>query len=176
MGILIITITIITIVLYIQIETYKQKTKEIRQKEIKEKNEYKKKNYLLTQTELKFYKVLKEITDELNLVICPQVAMYEVINTTNQSTFNKISRKSVDFTICRQNLEIICCIELDDYTHNRTKRIKRDIFVNKIFADANQKLLRIQVRNIYNKQELKGKLINCLGGTVPPPQIEKKEV
>lgn len=38
---------------------------------------YLKKEYLLTQTELKFYKLLKQITDELNLSICPQVSLYQ---------------------------------------------------------------------------------------------------
>ena len=171
--------------MFIQVESYKQKSKEIEQKkkemqeiiEIKtQKNiEYQKKRYLLTPTELKFYKVLKEVTDKLNLVICPQVAMYEIINTTNQSTFNRISRKSIDFVICRQNLEIVCCIELDDYSHNQTRRIERDNFVNEIFRDANQNLLRIQVSTLYNKQDLEIKLISCLDGTVPFPQMKKEE-
>lgn len=168
MGILI--ITIIAISSFILIEQMISKIN------ITENIEYQKKKYLLTTTELKFYKVLKEVTDKLNLVICPQVAMYEIIKTKKQSTFNRISRKTVDFTICKQNLEIVCCIELDDYTHNQIKRVKRDIFVNKVFADAGQKLLRIQVSNIYNKQELEMKLIGCLGGTIPPPQMKKKEV
>ena len=133
-------------------------------KEIEEKNnnKYIAKEYLLTTTELKFYKILKQITDELNLVICPQVAMYGILNSENYKSFNKISRKTIDFVIAEQNLKIKLCIELDDYTHNRQRRIQRDIFVNEIFKTTNVKILRIPVQNFYNKEELKNKIKESL--------------
>lgn len=40
---------------------------------------YEKKDYLLTKSELRFYKVLKRITDEKHLTICPQVVLYEIV-------------------------------------------------------------------------------------------------
>lgn len=108
---------------------------------------YIKKDYLLTQTELKFYKVLKQITDELNLVVCPQVTLYQIVHNKNFKDFNKIQNKSIDFVITEPNLKIKLCIELDDYTHNRSKRIKRDEFINKLFSDLGIKLIRIPVQN-----------------------------
>ena len=44
-----------------------------------EMEKYIKKDYLLTQTELKFYKILKSVTDELDLIICPQIPLYEIV-------------------------------------------------------------------------------------------------
>ena len=42
---------------------------------------YEKKTYLLTQNELKFYKLLKSITDKNNLNLFSQVALYEIIKS-----------------------------------------------------------------------------------------------
>ena len=123
---------------------------------------YVKKDYLLTQTELKFYRLLKQITDELNLVVCPQVALYQVVQNKNFKDFNKIQNKSIDFVIVEPNLKIKLCIELDDYTHKREKRIKRDEFLNKLFNDLEIKLLRIPVQNYYNLEELKKKIEESL--------------
>ena len=123
---------------------------------------YAKKEYLLTQTELKFYRLLKQIADELNLVVCPQVALYQVVQNKNFKDFNKIQSKSIDFVIAEPNLKIKLCIELDDYTHKREKRIKRDEFLNKLFNDLEIKLLRIPVQNYYNIEELKKKIEESL--------------
>ena len=60
------------------------------------------------------------------------------------------------------NLKIKLCIELDDYTHKREKRIKRDEFLNKLFNDLEIKLLRIPVQNYYNLEELKKKIEESL--------------
>ena len=126
------------------------------------KEKYVKKDYLLTQTELKFYKLLKQVTDELNLVICPQVKLYQIVNNKNYKDFSKIQNKSIDFVITEQNLKIKLCIELDDYTHKQKKRIKRDKFINKLFEDLNIKLLRIPVQNFYNLEDLKNKIKESL--------------
>ena len=123
---------------------------------------YIKKDYLLTQTELKFYKLLKTITDELNLIICPQVPLYEIVKNIDYKDFNKIASKSIDFVIAEPNLKIKFCIELDDYTHKQTKRIKRDKFIEKLFTDLNIKILRIPVQNFYNLEELKEKIKELL--------------
>lgn len=119
------------------------------------KNIYTKKEYLLTPTELKFYKILKQVTDEMNLVICPQVSLYEIVKSQNHKSFNKISRKTIDFVITEPNLKIKCCIELDDYTHNRQSRIERDTFLNELFENTGIKLIRIKVQQYYNIEELK---------------------
>lgn len=123
---------------------------------------YVKKEYLLTQTELKFYKLLKQITDELNLVICPQVTLYEIVNNKEYKGFNKIQNKSIDFVITEPNLKIKLCIELDDYTHQKSKRVRRDEFINKLFADLDIKLIRIPVQSYYDLEDLRNKIKESL--------------
>lgn len=118
---------------------------------------YAKKNYVMTQTELKFYRELKKVTDNLQLTIFPQVKLDAIIDLkkNNHTDRNRIKFKSIDFTIVNKlNCKIVCCIELDDYTHNYNKRIKRDNFVNKVFETVGIKLIRIKVNNYYNLEEL----------------------
>lgn len=130
--------------------------------EIDYSKKYIKKEYLLTQTELKFYKILKSITDEMNLVICPQIPLYEIVKNIEYKDFNKIASKSIDFVVAEQNLKIKLCIELDDYTHKQEKRIKRDNFINELLKNTDVKMIRVPVQNFYDKEKLKNDIIKNL--------------
>lgn len=122
---------------------------------------YRPKRYVTTLTELKFYTILFEIAKELDLILFSQVSLYNIVETkyNNQSAFNKIRSKAIDFVLVDKNTcRIKLCIELDDYTHNKTNRIERDKFVNKLFEDLEIDLIRIKASNYYNKEELKKKI------------------
>lgn len=156
---------IVIIIILVGIITYLEKkiqtnnsTDEVMIKNNNYKEDYEKKEYLLTPTELKFYKLLKTITDELNYTLFTQIALYEIVNCKNFKNFNKIKSKSIDFVITEKNCKIKLCIELDDKTHNTNKRIERDNFINNIFKELDIKLLRIPVQNFYNLEELKQKI------------------
>ena len=123
------------------------------------KDIFSRKEYLLTQNELKFYKLLKSITDKYNLIIFTQVSLYQIIKANNFKDFNKIKSKSIDFVITDINSKIKLCIELDDKTHIREKRQERDIFINNTFQSLGIKLLRIPVQNYYNLEELENNII-----------------
>lgn len=114
-------------------------------------------NYIMTPTELKFYRELKKVTDKLELTIFSQVNMERIINVSNNnmSDRNKIKSRSIDFTIVNNNnCKVICCIELDDYTHNREKVKKTDEFKNQVFEQVKIPLHRIKVNRYYNIEEL----------------------
>lgn len=156
---------IVIIIILVGIITYLEKkiqtnnsTDEVIIKSNNYKEDYEKKEYLLTPTELKFYKLLKTITDELNYTLFTQIALYEIVNCKNFKNFNKIKSKSIDFVITEKNCKIKLCIELDDKTHNTNKRIERDTFINDMFKEIDIKLLRIPVQNFYNLEELKQKI------------------
>lgn len=123
---------------------------------------YEKKTYLLTQNELKFYKLLKSITDKNNLNLFSQVALYEIIKSKNIKYFNKIKSKTIDFVITDVNCKIKLCIELDDPTHIKENRQKRDKFVDNLFKELNIKLIRIPVQGYYNLSELENKIKESL--------------
>lgn len=156
---------IVIIIILVGIITYLEKkiqtnnsTDEVIIKSNNYKEDYEKKEYLLTPTELKFYKLLKTITDELSYTLFTQIALYEIVNCKNFKNFNKIKSKSIDFVITEKNCKIKLCIELDDKTHNTNKRIERDTFINDMFKELDIKLLRIPVQNFYNLEELKQKI------------------
>ena len=121
--------------------------------------QYYKKDYILTKTELIFYKQLKILTDNANLILLTQIPVYSLIKTKNTIyktvNFNKIKAKTIDFVIATPNLKPILCIELDDYTHLNPERIERDIFINKLFEELQIELLRIPVNSNYDLTEIK---------------------
>lgn len=129
---------------------------------------YKPKIYLITLNELVFHNVLLEIAKELDLILCSQVSLYNIVETrkgldkSNETKyFNKISRKSIDFVLVdKKDCRIRLCIELDDGTHKKYNRIERDKFINKLFKDLNINLLRIPSKFHYNKEELKNLIEN----------------
>lgn len=126
------------------------------------KEKYEKVDYLLTKNELKFYRILKQITNKLGYSLFCQVSLYEIVKSKNYKDFNKIKSKSIDFVITQENCKILLCIELDDPTHKKSKRIERDNFINKLFKDLEIKLLRIQVQNFYNLEEIEEKIKKLL--------------
>lgn len=123
-----------------------------------------KKDYIMTKTELLFYRELKKITDKLELSIFPQVDLERIINVkdNNNKDRNRIKSRTIDFTIVSNiNCKIICCIELDDYTHNYKNRIERDNFINELFASVGINLYRVKVGN-FNMEEIQKKIEESL--------------
>lgn len=115
------------------------------------------KKYIMTQTELQFYKELKKITDKLNLTIFSQVNLERIVQVADNNTKdrNRIKSRSIDYTIVNnENCKIICCIELDDYTHNTNKAKMNDQFKDKLFKKVNIPLHRIKVNNNYNLEQI----------------------
>lgn len=158
MLLIIISLSIILIIKYIEIFNKTDK------KEVKNYNEvYKPKRYITTLNELKFYNVLMEIAKELDLIVFAQVSLYAILETKELKNkknqryyFNRIKSKSIDFVLVDPtNCKIKLCIELDDSTHKRQDRQKRDKFINKLFEDLGINLYRIPVYPIYYKNTIK---------------------
>ncbi len=115
---------------------------------------------LLTQSELHFYRALKQAVPT-NTHICMKVRMGDII-TCSDSQWKagwgpRVSAKHIDFVLIDPKItEIILAIELDDSTHRTNRdRIERDKFVNKAFEVANVPLLRIDTKRSYNIERLK---------------------
>ena len=128
-------------------------------------SKYSTNKYIMTQTELKFYRELKKATDILNMTIFCQVNMERLINVKdkNYSDRNRIKSRSIDFVIVNNNnCKVICCIELDDYTHNYNKVKETDNFKNQLFKQVEIPLHRINVANYYNIENLKNIIIGDL--------------
>lgn len=152
-------IIIYNIIKYIytkNIKNIKIQDKEIKQ--LSTKN-YFKKDKLLTDNERLFYKAMREALKGKNIIIQTQVVLYEIIKTKNDkyyyTNFNKIKAKSIDFVLVDNYFNILLCIELDDNTHNRIDRKKRDEFINNVFEQVGIKLLRVPAQPYYSVERVK---------------------
>lgn len=128
-------------------------------------SKYQANGYIMTQTELLFYRELKKVTDKLELSIFPQVDLKRIVKVSdnNNKDRNKIKSRSIDFSIVNnKNCKIVCCIELDDYTHNRENVKKADNFKNELFKHVNIPLKRVKVNKFYNLEELENMIKESL--------------
>ena len=118
---------------------------------------------ILTDRELEFYKILKPIADELQLVICPKVRLADIVKVHNagkeyQKYFNKIQGKHIDFVLCDSEMKFKLLLELDDRSHQRKDRQANDIFKNELAKHVSLPLLRIKSLN----DDLKSKISEAL--------------
>lgn len=76
-------------------------------------------------------------------------------NSSRQIALNRITRKHVDFVLCSaHDLSVVCAIELDDSSHKKASRQRRDDFVDKAFGAAGIPLLRFPVKQSYTVPEV----------------------
>ncbi|MBO4492950.1 MAG: DUF2726 domain-containing protein [Ruminococcus sp.] len=104
---------------------------------------------ILTDREYEFYKRLKPLADEYGLNIYTKVRLADLIepkpkeeNPFWMECFNKIKSKHIDFALADEETAIVALIELDDTSHSRPDREKRDDFVNAVLENTGYTLLR----------------------------------
>lgn len=108
---------------------------------------------LCTTNELAFFHVLRRTFP--NHAIMVQVPLITLLEPLNQSSFNHIAQKSVDFVLCHPDtLQPLAAIELDDSTHAAPKRQQRDHDVNAAFAQTSIPLHRIPAKPSYSRDDL----------------------
>ena len=86
--------------------------------------------------------------------------------------FTKVSSKHIDYAIVdRSSLAILCCIELDDSSHSRKERAKRDVFLDGAFNAAGLPLVRVPARRKYDIENLRKQVMTAIKGqSVEAPQ------
>lgn len=109
----------------------------------------------MTPTEQKFYYYLKQqfgadkrIFAQVRVVDLIQVNWSELKKGSKdaQSAFRQLSQWHVDYVITDQNFQIVCAAELDDRSHQKPERQRRDKILNMAFETAEVKLYRYQLR------------------------------
>jgi hypothetical protein len=109
--------------------------------------QYRKKSFFMTKAEHAFYTQLDSLYGE-RYFIFPQVHLSEFLDHTVtgqdwRAALGAIQRKSVDYVICdKAYVRPLVAIELDDHTHERADRVKRDNLVESICAQAGMPLVR----------------------------------
>jgi len=129
--------------------------------------QYTKKKFLITRPEHKFFDLLIQIVGK-NYYVFPQVSISSFLdhkfNKQNLGgAFAHIHQKSVDFVICDKNyIEPVLAIELDDKSHQREDRVKRDTDVNKLLHESNMPLIRFENHGSFDKNEITQRLSKVL--------------
>ncbi len=120
---------------------------------------------LLSPAERSFYCVLKQAIGD-TYEIHSKVRIADVLTpekglnrSTWQKSFNRISAKHFDFTLCDPDtLAVEKVIELNDSSHKKSSRATRDQFVLSACQSANLKLYFFTAKNTYSVAELREKL------------------
>lgn len=121
---------------------------------------YRRKDFLMTRAEHELFDILVGIVGDQYYVFpqihLPNILDNKVVGQNWRGAFRHIDEKSVDFVICdRAYIKPLLAIELDDRTHERDDRKKRDGEVERILNEANMPLLRFANNGHFNKEEIK---------------------
>lgn len=122
--------------------------------------------HLLTGNELYFYLQLKPIADDLGLVVLAKIRMADLVEPNYARNdrgyyyfFNRVKAKHIDFALCKpENLQVELLIELDDPSHQRKDRKKRDRFIEAVYEESGYTLLRL-----YSDDNIEKLVLDALG-------------
>lgn len=110
--------------------------------------------FLLTRNEAAFLRVLITVLGDRYLISC-KVRLADIISCSSRDWRrghgNRVAQKHVDFVVtCPNSSRIVAVIELDDASHDRPERRRRDAFVNGIFRKLRLRLIRIPAQWNYD--------------------------
>lgn len=119
---------------------------------------YQPRRFLLTQAEMRLYKILRTVLPPAT-TIAPKVRLGDIVTCPDKDWAKHgplISAKHIDFVLYdSETTAILLCIELDDQSHNRPDRRRRDQFVNAALGAAKVPILRIPAAGYYDREQLK---------------------
>lgn len=127
---------------------------------------------LLTAAEKNFYDSLKKVIP-VGYVVSFKVRMGDVLSAkkgldkkTGMIMRAKIQQKHFDFVLCEEStMKVSCCIELNDSSHQRKDRIKRDVFVRAACSAAGVPLLEIKNSRKYDLDDVHLQVVSALNPT-----------
>lgn len=123
---------------------------------------YKPRGALFTKAEQKFLDALDAISGDafrvfgkvrVSDILIPSVNQFEKGSGWHW-LFSQVSQKHVDFVITDKQLNFLCAVELNDKSHEREDRIKRDNFLQEAFGSAGLALVWVNLSSQYLHQEL----------------------
>ena len=140
-----------------------------------EKLPYRRK-FLLTKNEYWFYKSLKEIADKYGFAVLAKIRFADLVEVSAEADkkeymkyFGKIKSKHIDFILCKKdNLYPELLIELNDSSHNKEDRIKRDKFVKKIAEKVSYKMVFVDGTQNLEETIIKALEIKSENNNDPP--------
>lgn len=123
---------------------------------------YRARTRVISPAEIEFLRALDQAVGQLNrssgvaLKICAQMPLRQVVEvargTGNRLTWqNKINQKVIDFVLIdRETFAPRVLVELDDSSHQRAERQKRDADVDRIAAAAGLPIVHVRAGRSYS--------------------------
>lgn len=151
--ILLIVIIVFAFLLFKKNQELNKQSSEEQSKTLSEKNDYlpfEKNKFVFTQNEFSCYKNLKIIADKYNFEIFGKMRLADIVSVTEKGKdymkyFGKIKAKHIDFVLLdKKTMQPKLLIELDDNSHDTSKRKERDEFLNKLCEKVQLPLLHIR--------------------------------
>ena len=114
----------------------------------------------LTQPEqVLYHRLVKALPDH---IVLAQVQVSRVLGVKKGSNFkewnNRINRLSYDFVVCGKDSTVLAAIELDDKSHESSRRSATDEKKNKATADAGLRLIRWNVKALPDESAIHAQL------------------
>lgn len=114
----------------------------------------------LSQTEqVLYHRLVKALPDH---IVLAQVQVSRVLGVKKGSKSNewnnRINRLSYDFVVCGKDSTVLAAIELDDKTHESTRRTTTDEKKNKATTDAGLRLIRWNVKSLPDESAIQAQL------------------
>lgn len=127
---------------------------------------YRSRAALLTRGELVFFWSLRGAVASRCLIMC-KVRLADAVTCSEAEwragAGNAISQKHLDFVLCdAHSTRFLVAIELDDRSHARPERRRRDRFVEQALSQAGIRLIRFRARSKYCKHEIRNQLDEVL--------------
>ncbi len=115
---------------------------------------------IMTEYEMQFLEKIKCF--ESDYIIIPQVNLLSIITKFPAHKFNNELFRNIDFGIFDKSYNLILLIELNDNSHNDTKRKRRDLKVRKLCMKANIELINFYSKFKYTDYEIITKINDAI--------------
>lgn len=131
-------------------------------------NPYVRSDYLFSKAEAHFYFALRNAVQDRYLVF-GKVRIADIITIKSglspkarMSALGRIAQKHLDYVLVHPvTLAPICAIELNDKSHDREDRSKRDQLLSKIFAKTEFPIVWIKASRSYDGAEILGEILQA---------------
>lgn len=132
---------------------------------------YASRRVLLTRGEAAFFAPLTEAVAGRYLIMC-KVRLADLVTCSDvdwRSGFGgAISQKHVDFVLCEyRTTRVVAAIELDDRSHERPDRKRRDDFLNRVLVASGIAIIRFRAQAFYSVPAIRQHLDESLAEDGP---------
>jgi hypothetical protein len=136
---------------------------------------YQKADSLFSPAERSFFGVLESAVGDRYSVL-GKIRLADIISpisglsaSARQKALNRIVSKHVDFALCnKDDLSIVCSIELDDSSHKKSERKRRDDFLVNALNAASIPFVRFTARGSYSIQDVRTEIGKSIGLDMQP--------